>query len=143
MSLAVQGQRAEAQWARRGVGQGEHRENRRMEETAVRVDGATSSHLFALARREEQKLRMISPALLTTHLQFPILCVSGFNQQTYDYKRVKPEGPFTKPGGTRGLKVGVPWDPGGGGGVSPVKRWRGRGGELNSFQGKYGCASAL
>ncbi|XP_039737337.1 testis-expressed protein 35 isoform X3 [Pteropus medius] len=24
--------------------------------------------------------------------------------KTYDYKRVKPEGPFTKPGGTRGLK---------------------------------------
>lgn len=101
------------------MGQGKHREGRRMGRgrgvggSAAQGGGATSSLLFAMARREEQKLRMIPPALPTTHLQVPMLCVSGFNQQTYDYKGVKPEGPFTKPGGTRGLKVGVCSDPGG------------------------------
>lgn len=69
--------------------------------------GATSSLLSTLAGREEQKLGVISPALSTPHLQFPIPCVSGFNQQAYEYKRIKPEGPFTKMGGTRELKVGV------------------------------------
>lgn len=33
--------------------------------------------------------------------------VSGFHQQTCDYKGIKPERPFTKLGGTRELKVGV------------------------------------
>nr|XP_030731225.1 testis-expressed protein 35 isoform X4 [Globicephala melas] len=46
------------------------------------------------------------PSCLTLpRLQFPIFCVSVSNQQTYDYKGAKQEGPFTKPGGTKELKI--------------------------------------
>lgn len=59
------------------------------------------------ARKEERKLGGISPASSTPRLRFPIVCVSAFHLQTYDYKGVKQEGPFTKPGGTHELRVGV------------------------------------
>lgn len=98
--------RAEAQRARRRAemssGRGEQ------DVGSCCAGGATGCHLSALARREEQKLGAISPASAAPHLQFPIFCVSDFNQQTYDYKGVKQEGPFTKPGGTQELKVVCP-----------------------------------
>ncbi|KAK1329253.1 hypothetical protein QTO34_011433 [Cnephaeus nilssonii] len=61
---------------------------------------------FAVAKtcpREEQNSGDLS-CLIYPNLQFPIPCVSGFNQQTYECKGIKPEGPFTKMGGTRELK---------------------------------------
>ena len=69
------------------------------------------------------------PSCLTLpRLQFPIFCVSVFNQQTYDYKEAKQEGPFTKPGGTKELKVGV-WTQETGSWISTVNRW----GRQNNF----------
>lgn len=69
------------------------------------------------------------PSCLTLpHLQFPIFCVSVSNQQTYDYKGAKQEGPFTKPGGTKELKVGV-WTQETGSWISTVNRW----GQQNNF----------
>uniref|UniRef100_A0A8C0HU48 Uncharacterized protein n=1 Tax=Balaenoptera musculus TaxID=9771 RepID=A0A8C0HU48_BALMU len=47
---------------------------------------------------------------------------------TYDYKGAKQEGPFTKPGGTKELKVGV-WTQETGSWISTVNRW----GRQNNF----------
>ena len=62
------------------------------------------------------------PCLFCPQWLFPIFCVSVFNRQTYDYKGAKQEGPFTKPGGTKELKVGVGTLEAAGW-TNPVNRW--------------------